>query len=1077
ADEAAHPAFSRLFLHASYREDTKILIFARRPRSGEMPAFLAVGFAEQELDFEFDTDRERLLSRPDGIASLPEALKAEMKSGTGALPEAAAALRITTELPPHGKKNCTLLLAAANSEDEAAARLIEARRHGYSAFIRSAAGKDSNEMETRLAALILPQILFPVKDYVDKREAVANNRLSQQGLWSLGISGDYPLILFEYRGQRDAERLLPYIKTQRALRLKGIQADLVITYREGGDYSRQQHSVLNDMIKSCGSEYLIGGRGGVHLVNLSIHPEEIYYLLLTTACHTATSGVGKKLPDDHYESAALNSGNPVSNRAESEKNLAVYGGEFLGPDFIISHEQKPSAPWCHVLANRTFGTLLSDRALGFTWALNSRENKLTPWNNDPLADNRGEMLLLKVGNKIFDLCANARVTFSPSKAVYETVIDQLFCRVTVEIPGKMMAKLVRLEIENRAKKEYHLRIAYYVEPIMGVNASTRRHISIQQDQGVVQMRNAWAPVRGAGFLTALEGMDGFLYNRAGILSGNWENAGDDISPDSCAAAVVKRKLPPGKTTVATFVLGWAAEKGAAQAMAGMLKSTDPARSAGDGPLSGDGLKVSTPDPYLDALMDTWLRWQFMSSRIMGKTGFYQNGGAWGFRDQLQDCCAALLFDPQFAKAHLYRSAAHQFKEGDVMHWWHQLPPRDGGTRGVRTRCSDDMLWLPLTLCEYLEKTGDDSIFDHEVYYLDGKELEQKEEDRYFFPQRSEEKENLYFHCVRAIERAKRLGAHEIPLFGGGDWNDGMNLVGIAGKGESVWLAMFLSIVLERFAPLCKKQGDETRGEQYLAESAQLRKAVDETCWDGKWYLRGFYDDGFPLGGKESGECRIDLLPQSFSAIAGFPDKERRQAALDSALKMLKDDRLKIVRLFTPPFDGGGRNPGYICSYPPGIRENGGQYTHAAIWLALGLLKEGRGDDAFQILQYINPAYRSLDQESSRTYRLEPYAIAADIYANQSCEGRGGWSLYTGAAGWYYRTVFEDLLGIQIRADHIGLNPVMPSDWQGFSAEIRLRGSEIHLRVEKGTKKKLTVDGAEAESIPLDGKKHNVLLVL
>lgn len=1087
-DEAAHPAFSHLFLSVEYRPDTKLLIFSRRTRSSELPSCIAVGFAEIDADFEFDGDRPLILTRPFGTASLTSAIGAPFNNRIGALPDAAAAIRVNAELAPHGKKTFTLLIAAASTQEEASARLIETRRHGLHSILRNLAGKDAVEMETRLAALVLPQILYPVKDFtgadgafrdessngflIDKADAVAKNRLGQAGLWQLGISGDMPIILFNYEAASDLEHLEPYIKMHRMLRLHSIQFDLVITYNEGGDYARSKYCSINSCVRGCGCEYLCGARGGVHIVNLAVYSEEVKLLLVSCACHIA-SGTLKRVSREVYHALPLHACAPLSPTAPA---LPSFGGGFNDGEFVINHlGESPAVPWCHIISSRTFGTLVSDRALGFTWALNARENKLTPWNNDSAADNRGEMLIVRFGTHLFDVCLNAKVTFNPSSAVYESESEGIKFRVRVSILEKFMVKLVTLEIENGRDRDIDVEAAYYTEPVLGVSPDTRRHIAISHTDDAAILRNPWSQITGCSFLTTIESKNFFMYNRASFLSGKWEKSENDFSPDPCAAVIVKRHLPPKQREKISFVLGFAGDEKAAEKTISQLRQSPSQLSQKDEQRCT--IRVKTPDKRLDVMVNTWLRHQFMCSRIKGRTGFYQCSGAYGFRDQLQDCCAAIITDPQIAKTHIYRCAAHQFKAGDVMHWWHQMPWRDGGSRGVRTRCSDDLLWLPYTVCEYLEKTGDYSLFDHDVYYLDGEELDRAEDDRYFVPPRSDEKENVYLHCVRAINRSLTQGPHGLPLFGSGDWNDGMNLVGADGHGESVWLAMFEILVLERFIPVARHMGDEENAKRFEEEAQRLRQAVDDTCWNGRWYARGFYDDGNPLGVKESSECRIDILPQSFATISNLSDKERRRIALDSMIELLVDERLHLVRLFDPAFDKGGRNPGYIRSYPPGIRENGGQYTHAAVWAALALLIDGRADEAYKILTWINPANRTENPESARTYRLEPYVIAADIYTNPACEGRGGWSLYTGAAGWYYRTVVENLLGIKIFADKVVLSPCIPSNWPGFESTVERKGTHIDIKVTLSHGEGLTVDGVKAEFIPLDGKPHKAELKL
>lgn len=1082
ADEAAHPAFSRLFLRAVYRADTRVLLFARRPRGKDLPAFLAVGLAEMNLPFTFELERTALLVRPEGIASLAGAMDVPFSDKTGAVPECAACLRLTLPLPARGKAAATLLLAAANTEAEAEARLIQTRREGFHAMLHTAAGKNGDGIESRLSALILPQLLFSAPDG-GQAEAKAKNHLGQPGLWSIGISGDEPIVLFCYEGPQSAEQLEAYVRTHRALRLQGIVCDLAVVYREGGEYTRAKAEGIRAVLRTCGSDYLAGARGGVHAVNLSHHPGEIETLLRAAACHIAHAAA--KPAFRPFTAARILPARPAAGEKPED---AFYAGGFRGHRVLIPHEgEQPPAPWCHILANHSFGTLVSDRALGFTWALNAHENKLTPWLNDPVADNRGELLLLRAGGRIYDVCAGAHVTFGDGFARYAAQAEGMDITAQVRVPGALLAKTVTLTLENRARRVVDIEAVYAAEPVLAAALGARRHLVIWREEGAALLRNPWAVVSGVGVMAASEEA-ALLTGRAALLAGDWSPREED-APDACAALLCRGTLPPGGRWSVTFVLGWGACAKAALAMARMALQTvrpQPAPAILSGHAGNDfteengepadGIEVQTPDAALDRLLGVLPR-QIVGARILGRTGFYQCGGAWGFRDQLQDCGAALLFDAPLARRHILRCAARQFAQGDVMHWWHQLPPRDGGARGVRTRVSDDMLWLPYTVCDYLDKTGDESLLSVPMPYLDGPALEPGEHDRYFVPTRADERDTVYGHCVRAIERASTAGAHGLPLFGAGDWNDGMNLVGAGGRGESVWLAMFLACVCERFVPLCRMMKDEGRAQAYEERARALRRAVDDTCWDGGWYLRGFYDDGAPLGGNGSDECRIDVLPQAWAALAGMPDKGRVDTALDSMLRLLADERLRLVRLFTPAFDHGAHNPGYIRSYPPGIRENGGQYTHGAVWGAMALFTAGRADDGWRLLRWLNPVSRAQTEDDARVYRLEPYAMAGDISTNAAIEGRGGWSLYTGAAGWYYRTAVEQLLGLRIGARALAVRPSMPGDWPGYTARLRLRGGDITLAVSRGEEKGLLVDGRPAENIPLDGRTHEAGLVL
>lgn len=1126
SDEAAHPAFSRLFLSARYRSDSRIVVFSRRTLGTEPQVCLAAGFEDGDMPFEFEFDRSELLGRPEGIASLPGALDAVFDGRTGAAPDPAAAFRLSFTLPARGKSAFTFLLAAAETADEAAAKLIEARREGWNGIRRDCAGKDGDNIEARLTSLMLPDIIYPRSAGKEADEARAQCVLGQQGLWSLGISGDYPIILFSYSSSADAERLNAYARAFRSMRLAGIAADFVIIYREGGDYSRQTYRGITETLRDSGCECLVGAPqqgaslGGIHLVDLDRHEREIYVLLLASACHIAPGGPDRRetrrtapeimrltaaSPADGRSSgsiggvpsapeswktadnisACVNAGKHLpgtDGRDDDNDGAQVFAGSFAQGGFVIPHtDGSPSAPWCHILANPVFGTLLSDRALGYTWALNSHENKLTPWLNDPASDNRGELMLVRLGGRCCDVAAGARVTFGAGYAEYASKADGFAATVVVSVAAKMPVKLVDLWLENTSGASQELSAAYYVEPVLASDAALRRHVSVVRSDGVGLMHSSWSQVSGSAFLCVPSGGFRLVTDRSDFFSGRWEESAGPSGPDVCCAAAVSVRLEPGEKKRIRFALGWAKSPQACRALAKML--ADEARGANAGPfahpreaLSGDGIYISTPDAALDALFNTFLRRQFMLSRLMGRTGFYQCGGAWGFRDQLQDCCAAVLTDPDIVKTHIFRACAHQFRQGDVMHWWHQLPPGDGGSRGVRTRISDDLLWLPYTVCEYFEKTGDRTLFGAEVYYLDGEELAPDEADRYFAPQRSDERDSVFGHCVRAIERAcAAVGEHGLPLFGAGDWNDGMNLVGGAGRGESVWLGMFLALVLGRFAGLCRELGDAERARDYEGRAQEMKNRIDACAWDGEWYLRGFFDDGTPLGGSNAQECRIDLLPQCFAVLADMPVEARRAKALDSALGLLWSPVMKLLRLLAPPFDGRGRDPGYISAYPPGIRENGGQYTHAALWAAAALIRMGRSGEAQELLRAINPVTRCRDRQSAQTYRLEPYAIAADIYANAACPGRGGWSLYTGAAGWYYRAVAEYMLGIHVGPDAITLSPSLPPSWNGFGARIILRGTDIELTVVRTGEVSLTVDGASAEKIPLDSGRHEAAM--
>ena len=534
--------------------------------------------------------------------------------------------------------------------------------------------------------------------------------------------------------------------------------------------------------------------------------------------------------------------------------------------------------------------------------------------------------------------------------------------------------------------------------------------------------------------------------------------------DPCAAVGRRLVLPPKRKEKVRFVLSFAAQEQAAKTLLEIAPKQ----------VLHNALRVDTPDKALNHMISSFLPTQILNSRIFGRTAFYQNGGAWGFRDQLQDVSSMILLRPRLARQQILRAAACQFPEGDVLHWWHRLPGKSG-LRGVRTRYSDDLLWLPYVTAEYIKQTGDGSLLHLKIPYLEGETLRDGEHERYFEPTMSAQRGTLYEHCLRAIEHAARFGAHGLPLIGGGDWNDGFNRVGIQGRGESVWLAQFMALTLDEMRPVCRLMGDEESETRFAQRAEELRNAVDETAWDGRWYRRAYFDDGTPLGASGAPACEIDSLPQSFAVLSGMPDDKRRNLALDSAVEKLVDWEHGLIRLFAPSFTGEeGYSPGYVAAYPAGIRENGGQYTHAAVWLCMALLREGRVDEGYSLLKLLNPAEKCAQEAQAKRYLREPYALAGDVSTAKGIEGRGGWSLYTGAAGWYYRTVVEELLGIRLRGGSLGLEPRLPSGWHGYSATLTLDGAVIAITVSDTAPQGLTVDGEQAERFTPDGREHRLV---
>ena len=744
---------------------------------------------------------------------------------------------------------------------------------------------------------------------------------------------------------------------------------------------------------------------------------------------------------------------------------------YLGPD---THTP---APWINVLANPTFGTIVSETGSGSTWFGNSQRNRLTGWSNDPVLDPPSEVVYIRdeETGAFWTPTASPIREETPYRArhgtgytVFEHNSNGIEQELTVLIPldsgGGTPIKLQRLRLKNDTSRPRKLSINYYVEWTLGEHReSSQMHIATRWDEEsrALIARNRYHPEFGdrvaftsinpspefySGDRTSFVGRNRSLGNPAALERiRRSQRAGAGLDP--CAALQINLELNPGEGKEITCMLGQAESLEQAREWirryreeGSFEEALQQTRSQWDELLGC--IEIRTPELSADLLVNRWLLYQNLSCRIWGRSAFYQSGGAYGFRDQLQDCLAHLYTHPELAREHILRAASRQFKEGDVQHWWH--PP--GGT-GVRTRISDDMLWLPFAAAQYVRVTGDDGILLAETPFLSAPELEKNQMESYGQPETTLEHATLFEHCRRAVERQLIFGPHGLPRIGTGDWDDGLNRIGAGGDGESVWLGWFLAEVLQGMTDLSAKVSRPDLVKKYKHARSACLQQIEKTAWDGEWYVRAFFDDGTKLGTAENSEARIFSLPQSWARICGAADPQRMAKALESAWKNLvrKDDAL--VLLFDPPFEDFQPFPGYIQAYPPGVRENGGQYTHAALWLAMALARQGFGDRAAGIMRMINPVERARDQDSVWRFGLEPYATAADVYHAEGHIGRGGWSWYTGSAGWMYRVWIEEILGLKIQGERMRIDPAIPGSWDGFQMRYRHGDAVYEIRVE------------------------------
>ena len=764
-----------------------------------------------------------------------------------------------------------------------------------------------------------------------------------------------------------------------------------------------------------------------------------------------------------------------------------------GREYVIStaRGQVTPAPWVNVLANPLFGTVVSENGLAYTWSENAHEFRLTPWYNDPVSDSSGEAFYIRDEERghfwsPMPLPARGSTPYVTRHgfgySVFEHTERGISTEVWVYVAIDAPVKFTVLKVRNQSGRSRRLSATGYVEWVLGdLRPKSAMHVitEINHLSGALFARNPYNTEFGnrtaffnvddttrtmSGDRTEFIGRNGTLAHPAAMarsqLSGR---VGAALDP--CGAIQVAFELADGEEREIVFTLGAGQDADDAGNLAHRFRGPVAAREALEAIWQYwnhtlGAVQVETRDPSINVLANGWLLYQTLACRLWGRSGYYQSGGAFGFRDQLQDVMALIHAEPRRVREHLLLSASRQFVEGDVQHWWH--PPSG---RGVRTHCSDDLLWLPLAVCRYVMTTGDTGVLDEPVWFIKGRLVNADEDSYYELPGRSDEKASLYDHCVRAILKGLSFGEHGLPLIGSGDWNDGMNMVGKDGKGESVWLAFFLYEVLMRFIEVARMHGDLAFAERCKKEADTLGRNIEENGWDGEWYLRAYFDDGTPLGSAHNPECRIDSIAQSWSVLSGAGSATRSRMAMDAVDKYLvrRDDAL--VQLLDPPFDKSDLNPGYIKGYVPGVRENGGQYTHAAIWAAMAFAAMGDSKRAWEILTMINPVNHGGSAEGIGTYKVEPYVVAADVYAVPPHTGRGGWTWYTGSAAWMYRLIVESLLGLRLEVDKLHIEPCLPADWEGFTVHYRYRETIYHIKVVQAAGEgatRVTVDGVEQQ---------------